>query len=200
MVVSEKVQTLQEDGAIKPRCHWCNPSNPLYVAYHDAEWGVPVHDDRKLYEMLILECFQAGLSWECILNKREAFRQAFDDFDYQKVAEYDACRLEALRHDEGIVRNKLKIAAAVSNAKAFMDIQSEFGTFDRFIWNFTSGKVIHEWERTSSPLSDTISKELKRRGMKFVGTTIMYSFLQAVGIINSHEEGCWLHENMKREQ
>ena len=179
----------------KLRCHWCNPSNPLYVAYHDTEWGVPVHDDRKLFEMLILECFQAGLSWECILNKREAFRKAFDGFDYQQVAEYDDVKLEALRHNDGIVRNRLKIAAAVSNAEAFMDIPTEFGLFDRFIWSFTDSKVIHEWERTSSPLSDTISKELRKRGMKFVGTTIIYSFLQAIGIINSHEEGCWLYKS-----
>ncbi len=177
---------------VKPRCHWCNLNNPKYVVYHDKEWGVPEHDDRKLFEKLILEGFQAGLSWECILNKRETFRRAFDGFDYRAVAEYDADKMEALRHDEGIVRNKLKIAAAVSNAKAFMDIQTEFGSFDKFIWSFTDGMVIHEWERTSSPLSDTISKELKRRGMKFVGTTIVYSFLQAIGIINSHEEGCWL--------
>ena len=190
------MMNMTEDAAnTKPRCHWCNLNNPLYVAYHDTEWGVPVHDDRKLFEMLILECFQAGLSWECILNKREAFRKAFDDFDYQKVAEYDDVKLEALRHDEGIVRNRLKIAAAVSNAKAFMEIQAEFGSFDRFIWSFTDGKVIHEWERTSSPLSDTISKELRKRGMKFVGTTIVYSFLQAIGIVNSHEMGCWLHKD-----
>ncbi len=185
------MRKLAED---KPRCHWCNLNNPLYVAYHDTEWGVPVHDDGKLFEMLILECFQAGLSWECILNKREAFHRAFDGFDYRVVAEYDDDKLEALRHDEGIVRNRLKIAATVCNANAFMDIQSEFGSFDIFIWSFTIGKVIHECERTSSPLSDTISKELKKRGMKFVGTTIVYSFLQAIGIINSHEEGCWLHE------
>lgn len=178
----------------KPRCHWCNMNNPLYVAYHDEEWGVPMHNDHKLFEMLILECFQAGLSWECILNKREAFRRAFDGFDYRSVAEYDAVKMEALLQDEGIVRNRLKIAAAVSNAKAFMDIQAEFGSFDRFIWSFTNGKVIHEWKMTSSPLSDTISKELKKRGMKFVGTTIVYSFLQAIGIVNSHEEGCWLHK------
>ena len=182
----------------KPRCHWCNLNNPLYVAYHDTEWGVPVHDDRKLFEMLLLECFQAGLSWECILNKRETFRRAFDGFDYQQVAEYDAGKLEALRHDKGIVRNWLKIAAAVSNAKAFMAIQTEFDSFDNFIWSFTHGKVIHEWERTSSPLSDAISKELKRRGMKFVGTTIVYSFLQAIGIIDSHEEGCWLYKTKRQ--
>ncbi len=189
-----KAPTSEAIADSKPRCHWCNLNNPLYVAYHDKEWGVPVHDDRKLFEMLILECFQAGLSWECILNKREAFRQAFDCFDYRSVAEYDADKIEALRHDEGIVRNRLKIAAAVSNAKAFIKIQAEFGSFNEFIWSFTDGMVIHEWERTSSPLSDTISKELKRRGMKFVGTTIIYSYLQAIGIINSHEEGCWLHK------
>ena len=176
-----------------PRCHWCNLNNPLYVAYHDTEWGVPEHDDRKLFEMLILEGFQAGLSWECVLNKRENFRKAFDGFDYQQVAEYDDVKLETLRHNDGIVRNRLKIAATVSNAKAFMDIQAEFGSFDRFIWSFTDGKVIHEWERTSSPLSDTISKELRKRGMKFVGSTSVYSFLQAIGIVNSHEEGCWLY-------
>ncbi len=186
---------MEEDVSItKTRCHWCNLSNSLYVAYHDTEWGVPVHDDRKLFEMLILECFQAGLSWECILNKRDAFRKAFDGFDCRAVAEYDDVKLEALRHNEGIVRNKLKIAAAVSNAKAFMYVQTEFGSFDKFIWSFTEGKVIHDWERTSSPLSDTISKELRNRGMKFIGTTIVYSFLQAIGIIDSHEEECWLYK------
>ncbi len=181
-------------GAAKPRCHWCNLSNPLYVDYHDTEWGVPVHDDCKLFEMLVLEGFQAGLSWECILNKREAFRRAFDGFECRKVATYDALKLESLRHEEGIVRNRMKIAAAVCNAKAFMDIQTEFGSFDKFIWGFTDGQTIHEWNRTSSPLSDGIAKELKRRGMKFVGTTIIYSYLQAIGVIHSHEEGCWLHQ------
>ncbi len=187
-----KVQT-SEGKTTKPRCHWCNQNNPLYVDYHDTEWGVPVHDDNKMFELLILEGFQAGLSWECILNKRKAFRRAFDDFNYRKVAEYNAAKLEALRHDNGIVRNNLKIAAAVSNAKAFMDIQTEYGSFDKFIWSFTGGRIIRECDRTSSPLSDTISTELKRRGMKFVGTTIIYSYLQAIGIINSHEKGCWLH-------
>ncbi len=189
------MQTAKTAIDTKPRCHWCNLNNPLYVAYHDKEWGVAVHDDRKLFEMLILECFQAGLSWECILNKREAFRQAFDDFDYRAVAKYDADKMETLHRDENIVRNKLKIAAAVSNAKAFKDIQAEFGSFDKFIWSFTDGMVIYEWKKTSSALSDAISKELKRRGMKFVGTTIVYSFLQAIGIIHSHEEGCWLHKD-----
>jgi DNA-3-methyladenine glycosylase I len=176
------------------RCRWCNLDNPLYVEYHDKEWGVPVHDDGQLFEMLLLEGFQAGLSWECILNKREAFRQAFDGFDCKKVAEYDDDKLRILLQDKGIVRNRLKISAAVGNAKALMRIQEEFGSFDKYIWDFTNGKTIHECDKTSSPLSDHISADLKKRGMKFVGTTIIYSFLQAIGIINSHEEGCWRHE------
>ena len=177
-----------------PRCHWCNLANPLYVSYHDKEWGRAVHDDHTLFEMLVLESFQAGLSWECVLNKRAAFRRAFDDFDYVKVAWYDDARQEALRHDEGIIRNRMKIAAAVTNAQAFMRIQAEWGSFDRYIWSFTQGVTIYEWDRTSSPLSDTISKDLKRRGMRWVGTTIVYSYLQAIGIIQSHEPGCWLHK------
>ncbi len=178
----------------RPRCRWCNMDNPLYVNYHDTEWGVPEHDDRKLFEMLVLEGFQAGLSWECVLNKREAFRKAFDDFDYNKVAEYDTVKLKSLCQDEGIIRNKLKIAAAVSNARVFRNIQAECGSFDKYIWSFTDGKTIYEHGKTSSSLSDAISKDLKKRGMKFVGTTIIYAYMQAVGIINSHEEGCWLHE------
>ncbi len=167
--------------------------NPLYVDYHDTEWGVPVHDDRRLFEMLVLEGFQAGLSWECVLNKREAFRRAFDGFDCNRVAEYGAAKLLSLCQDKGIIRNRLKIAAAVGNAKVFRNIQTECGSFDKYIRSFTGGKTIYEWERTSSPLSDAISKDLKKRGMKFVGTTIIYAYLQAVGIINSHEKGCWLH-------
>lgn len=177
-------------GSNTKRCHWCNTKNPLYVNYHDNEWGVPVHDDHKLFEMLLLEGFQAGLSWECVLNKREAFSKAFDDFDVNKVAEYDSTKMEALRLDKGIVRNKLKISAAVLNAKIFKQIQTEFGTFDKFIWHFTNGKTIYECDKTTSPLSDQISTDLKKRGMKYVGSTIIYSYLQAIGIINSHEEGC----------
>ncbi len=179
----------------KSRCRWCNMNNPLYVDYHDKEWGVPVHNDDKLFEMLILESFQAGLSWECVLNKREAFRKAFDGFDYKQVAEYDDAKQEALRQNEGIVRNRLKISAAVGNAKVFMEIQKEFGSFDRYVWSFTEGKTVYECDKTSSPLSDTLSKDLKKRGMRFVGTTIIYAYLQAIGIINSHEDGCWLHKN-----
>lgn len=177
----------------KPRCHWCNMKNRRYVSYHDEEWGVPVHDDRHLFEMLLLESFQAGLSWECILNKQEAFRRAFDDFDYTAIATYDEAKRDSLMKDEGIVRNRLKIAAAVTNAQVFMAIQHEYGSFDNYIWGFTSGKMTYEYGKTSSELSDRISKDLKKWGMKFVGTTIVYSYLQAIGIINSHEPGCWLY-------
>lgn len=176
----------------KKRCFWCNLQNPKYVEYHDKEWGVPVHDDKKLFEMLLLESFQAGLSWECILNKRDAFRKAFDGFDYRLIATYDEQKLESLRQDAGIIRNKLKIKATVNNAKAFMSIQEEYGSFDRYIWGFTNGEVIHENHLTSSPLSDKISKDLYQRGMRFVGSTIIYSYLQAIGIIFSHEDDCFL--------
>ncbi len=174
------------------RCHWCNLKNPLYVEYHDHEWGVAVHDDRKHFEMLLLESFQAGLSWECILNKREAFRKVFDDFDYQLIAPYGAEKQEELRQNKGIIRNKLKIKAAITNAQVFMDIQREFGSFDKYIWHFTDGKIIYENHLTSSSLSDKISKDLYDRGMRFVGTTIIYSFLQAIGIIFSHEDDCYI--------
>ncbi len=173
------------------RCHWCNLQNPLYVAYHDREWGVPVHDDQQLFEMLILESFQAGLSWECILNKREAFRRAFDGFDCATVAAYDDAKIDALRHDATIVRNRQKIAAAVQNAQIFLKIQQEFGSFDRYIWHFSNYKTIVECGPTSSPLSDAISADLRRRGMKFVGTTIIYAFLQAIGIVWAHEKECF---------
>lgn len=181
----------------KKRCHWCNLQNPLYVDYHDKEWGVPVHDDNKLFEMLLLESFQAGLSWECILNKREAFRKAFDGFDYHRIAEYDEQKQDVLRQDTGIIRNKLKIKAAINNAKIFMDIQKQHGSFDQYIWGFTNGNIIHENLLTSSPLSDKISKDLYRRGMRFVGTTIIYSYLQAIGIIFSHEDDCFLAHKTK---
>ncbi len=177
----------------KTRCSWCNLRNPLYVTYHDHEWGVPVYNDRKLFEMLLLECFQAGLSWECVLNKREAFRLAFDDFNPTLIAAYDSGKQEALRSNPGIIRNKLKIAAAVANARAFLQIQQEFGSFSCYIWRFTAGKTITETGKTSTPLSDTVSSDLKKRGMKFVGTTIVYSYLQAIGVINSHDTTCYLH-------
>ena len=176
----------------KKRCLWANPKNEFYVRYHDEEWGVPVHDDRKLFEMLILECFQAGLSWECVLNKREAFRKAFDEFDLEKVCSYDERKLESLRNDPGIIRNRLKIEASVSNARAFRSIQKEFGSFSSYLWGWNDNKIIYENDSTSSPLSDAISRDLKRRGMKFVGTTVIYAYLQAVGVINSHQNGCFL--------
>lgn len=176
----------------KTRCRWANPKNARYIRYHDNEWGVPVYDDKKLFEMLILECFQAGLSWECVLNKRDAFREAFDGFDLDRVCAYDDNKLEDLRNNSGIIRNRLKIQAAVTNARVFRDIQLECGSFSDYLWHFTDGEVIYENTRTSSPLSDEISKDLKKRGMKFVGTTVIYAYLQAVGVISSHEDGCFL--------
>lgn len=179
-----------EDG--KVRCQWANPKNEKYIRYHDEEWGVPVHDDRKLFEMLVLEGFQAGLSWECVLNKREDFKKAFDDFDPEKVCEYNQERLEKLQGNPKIIRNKRKIQGAVTNAKIFCDIQREFQSFSNYLWHWTDEKVIYETGVSHSELSDRISKDLKKRGMKFVGTTIIYAYLQAVGIIYSHEEGCFL--------
>lgn len=175
------------------RCFWANPNNPLYLAYHDEEWGEPCHDERMLFEMLVLEGFQAGLSWECVLNKREAFREAFDNFNVQKVAKYDTNKLASLADNPKIIRNRLKINSSVKNANVFIKIQEEFGSFDNYIWSFTDREVIYEPcdLRTTSPLSDTISKDLKKRGMKFVGSTIIYSLLQAIGIINGHLEGCY---------
>lgn len=181
-----------EDTDHKARCIWANPKNELYIKYHDEEWGVPVHDDRRLFEMLILESFQAGLSWECVLNKREAFRKAFDGFDLDKVCDYDEVKMEALKQDTGIIRNGRKIKAAVDNARIFRDIVEEYGSFDAYLWGYTQGEVIYENDKVSSPLSDAISKDLKKRGMTFVGTTIIYAYLQAVGVINSHENGCYL--------
>ena len=173
------------------RCGWCL-CNKKMVKYHDEEWGVPVYDDHKLFEMLVLESFQAGLSWECVLNKRESFREAFDNFDLEKVCEYDEERMERLKENPGIIRNKRKIQSAVSNAKVFRNIRREFGSFSEYIWGFTDGKVVYEKGMSRSELSDTVSKDLKRRGMSFVGTTIIYAYLQAIGVINSHEEGCFL--------
>lgn len=178
-----------KDG--KVRCHWANPKNDKYILYHDKEWGVPVHDDQKLFEMLILESFQAGLSWECILNKREAFHQAFDGFDLEKVCAYTEEKMEELRQNPGIIRNRLKIRAAVNNARIFREIQKEYGSFSAYLWHWTEDKVIYERDADRSPLSDAISKDLQKRGMKFVGTVIIYSYLQAVGVIFSHEKGCF---------
>lgn len=177
------------DGNI--RCRWANPKNDLYIRYHDEEWGVPVHEDHRLFEMLILECFQAGLSWECVLNKREAFREAFDNFDLDKVCNYNDEKLEALQNNPAIIRNRLKIHAAVTNARIFRKIQHEYGSFCAYLWQWTDDKVICEIGKTSSRLSDLISGDLKKRGMKFTGTTVIYAYLQAVGVISSHEEECF---------
>ena len=178
------------------RCEYVNLENPAYVAYHDDEWGRPLHDDRALFELLTLECFQAGLSWECVLNKREGFRQAYEGFDPARVAAFDDAKVSQLLGDAGIVRNRLKVAASISNAQAFLQIQKEFGSFDAYLWGFTDGEVQHIdfHAETSSALSDAISKDLKRRGMKFVGTTIVYSYLQAAGIIDAHSAACDLYE------
>ena len=176
----------------KVRCKWANPQNELYISYHDKEWGQPVHDDHKLFEMLILESFQAGLSWECVLNKREAFRNAFDQFDLDKVCDYNEDKLLKLQNNPAIIRNRLKIKAAVTNANIFREIVKEYGSFSNYLWGFTDNKVIYENDKTSSMLSDQISDDLKKRGMKFVGTTIIYSYLQAVGVIYSHEDNCFM--------
>ena len=175
------------------RCHWVNLNNSLYVKYHDEEWGVPSYDDNHLFEMLLLESFQAGLSWECILNKREAFRKAYDNFDYKKIALYDEEKRKELINNKDIVRNRLKINASIENAKVFIKIQKEYGSFSEYIWHFTNNNIVKNESNeilTSSPLSDKISKDLIKRGMKFVGTTIIYSYLQAIGIINDHEKEC----------
>ena len=177
------------------RCRWCNLKNPVYVQYHDREWGVPQYVDGTLFEFLILELFQAGLSWETILNKREDFRRAFEGFDPEIIKNYGVEKIEALMKDASIVRNRRKIEAAIQNAGVFLAIQKEWGSFSNYIWHFTEGNVVCEWDRTNSPLSDRISADLKKRGMKFIGTTIVYSYLQAIGVINSHEPGCFLHQS-----
>lgn len=177
----------------KPRCWWCNLKNPLYVAYHDEEWGVPQYDDDKLFEFLVLESFQAGLSWETILNKRENFRRAFDGFDREKIQNYDEKKIQELMGDASIIRNRRKIEAAIGNAEIFGEIQKEWGSFSEYIWHYTEGKVIYEVDETRSPLSDQISKDLKKRGMKFVGTTIIYAYLQAIGVVYSHDKECFMY-------
>ena len=175
------------------RCFWCNLNNPIYVYYHDNEWGIPLHNDQTLFELLSLEIMQAGLSWECILNKRIAFRKCFDNFDYHKVAKYDAKKINALLNNKDIVRNKLKINAVINNAKVFINIINEYTSFDKYIWTFTNNKVLYNVYQTKNELSDRISKDLKKRGMKFVGSTIIYSYLQAIGMINDHESDCFKH-------
>ena len=179
------------------RCKWCNLKNTTYIKYHDEEWGVLNLNEQYLFEMLILESFQAGLSWECVLNKREAFRTAFDGFDAEKIANYDDNKIAELQNNKDIIRNKLKIRAAVNNAKIFLEIQIECGSFREYLKGFTNEKQIIEVDKTTSPLSDALSADLVRRGMKFVGSTIIYSYLQAIGVISSHEEECFMYKGRK---
>ena len=172
------------------RCFWCNENNPLYVKYHDEEWGVPRFDDHYLFEMLILEGFQAGLSWECVLNKRENFRKAFEGFDLEKVISFDETKIAVLKTDKGIIRNERKIRAAISNAVIFRDIVKEYGSFYNYLRLYWNGEQIRENGLVTSPLSDEISRDLIKRGMKFCGSVIIYSYLQAIGVINSHDTDC----------
>ena len=177
------------------RCKWCNLNNPKYIDYHDNEWGVLNLDDTYLLEMLILEMFQAGLSWECVLNKREAFRAVYDDFDIDKICNYTEDKIKKLEENKDIIRNKLKIKASINNAKIFKNIKEEYGSFSAYLLIFTDNKIYLEIDKTSSDLSDRISKDLRRRGMKFVGSMIIYSYLEAVGIIYSHGRECYLYRN-----
>lgn len=184
---------------VKNRCGWCE-GDALYEAYHDEEWGVPVYDDQVFFEFLVLESFQAGLSWITVLRKRENFRKAFDGFDYKRIAGYSDDKIRELRQNKGIIRNKLKIQAAVNNAQCFMEVRDEFGSFSDFIWAFVNHKQVehkvknYEKMPPTSALSDKVSKALKQRGFKFVGSTMVYSFLQATGLVNDHEESCFRNE------
>ena len=193
--MAKKAPPVISDG--KVRCVWCT-SEDIYIDYHDHEWGRPVHDDQVLFEFLVLESFQAGLSWITILKKRENFRKAFVGFDVKKVAKFDEKKVESLMQDEGIIRNRLKIHAAINNAKNFMAIQKEFGSFDKYIWGFVGGKPIINKPKTmkdlmpSSDISKAITKDLSKRGFKFVGGTIMYAWMQAVGLVNDHVADCWV--------
>ncbi len=183
-------------------CQWPG-DDPLMIEYHDSEWGVPVHDDRKHFEYLVLDAFQAGLSWAIVLKKREGFRKAFDQFDYQKIARYDEKRVQLLLTDPQIIRNHLKIRATINNARRFLDIQQTFGSFDRYIWQFTDFKTKqNQWAHldqlpATSPESDAMSKDLRRRGFKFVGSTICYAYMQAAGMVKDHLDTCWRHKQLK---
>ena len=180
------------------RCKWVNENNPLYIRYHDEEWGIPNFDDKYLLEMLILESFQAGLSWECVLNKREAFRVAYDDFDIDKIIKYDDTKIQSLLANKKIIRNKLKIKASINNAKIFKSIVEEFGSFGAYLFSFSSHKTFYELNKTTNELSDKLSKDLQKRKMKFVGSTTIYAYLQAIGIIYSHDESCYLYKSPQK--
>ncbi len=184
----------------KSRCWWCG-EDPLYMEYHDTEWGVPVHDDQKLFEFLVLETFQAGLSWITILRKRDNFRKAFRNFDPKKVAQFTEPDIERLMNDAGIVRNKLKILAAITNAQLFLNLQKEFGTFDKYIWQFTGYKTLRNPRgltrkgiQATTKESDALSKDLKLRGFKFFGSTVVYAHMQATGMVDDHVKGCWRYK------
>ena len=185
----------------KTRCDW-STKDPLYIKYHDEEWGSPLKDDQKLFEFLTLETFQAGLSWITVLRKRENFRAEFDNFDYKKIAVYDDSKFDSLLQNAGIIRNKLKIKAAISNARAFMNVQKEYGSFSEYIWQFTGGKQIQNERKSmneitaTTELSDTISKDLKQRGFKFVGSTVIYAHMQATGMVNDHLVSCFRHKEV----
>lgn len=186
---------------MKKRCRWVPADDPDYIRYHDKEWGRPVHDDRLLFEMLILEGAQAGLSWSTILHKRSSYQRAFANFDPRKVARFDAAKKAALMKDPGIVRNRLKIDSTVTNARAYLEVQREFGSFDRYLWAFVDGKPVINGSGTfptRTELSDRISKDLKKRGFRFVGTTILYAYLQAVGVVNDHSGDCLLHRGRRQ--
>ena len=176
------------------RCQWCNLNNPLYIEYHDNEWGVINLNDDYLFEMLILEMFQAGLSWECVLNKRASFKEAYDDFNLDKICLYDDKKINELLNNKRIIRNKLKIKASIKNAIIFKSIQKEFGSFHQYLKTFTNDEIICEFGKVSNSLSDKISQDLRKKGMTFVGTTIIYAYLQAIGIINSHEKDCFKYQ------
>ena len=178
----------------KKRCKWCNLKNPLYVEYHDNEWCVPNFDDKYLYEMLLLESFQAGLSWECVLNKRDCFRRAYDNFDINKVISYDETKTNELINNKSIIRNKRKISASINNSKVFNKICCEYGSFHNYLKTFTNNETIYETGKTTNALSDKISKDLQNRGMTFVGSVIIYSYLQAIGVIYSHDKDCNLYK------
>ena len=176
------------------RCKWCNLNNEKYIEYHDKEWGVLNLEDNYLFEMFLLEAFQAGLSWECVLNKRDSFRVAYDNFDIDKIINYDEDKINELLSNKDIIRNKLKIKASINNAKIFKRIVCAYGSFANYLNTFTNGKILYEVGKTTNEISDTISKDLKKRGMTFVGSTIIYSYLQAIGIINSHDKECFMYK------
>ena len=187
------------------RCEWCG-TDPLYVKYHDDEWGIPLHDDHGLFELLILEGAQAGLSWSTILRKREGYRKAFDNFDARKISQYSEMDVSRLLANSEIIRNRLKINATITNARAFLEAQEQFGSFDHYIWQFVNGRPIqNSWEKltdipSSTPESEAMSKDLQRRGFKFVGTTICYAFMQAVGMVNDHVVGCFRHKELRNKE